>query len=396
MARSTRPMHVARLTTSGRVYLLLMLCMLAAAFVQKVNLLILLVGMLTAPMPLAFLLSHWNLLGLEVRRRLPDEVFAREAFVLGYEIRSTHRWSASLGIEIEDESAKGLSIEPAVVPLPPIAPGEAARVEVSGLAERRGRYELGRLRLRSAFPFGFFVREISVESDDAVVAFPRRGVLSMAWPAAARSGRSIARERRGGGQPGREDYHHLREFRVGEDPRRIHWRASAKRGKLIAKEHEPAGAEETLLVVDPWVGRERDSAEELELLLSLAASLASELATQRDGRLAFAVADRSPFLVAGTASRTLVDRFLFELATLQGSRTTDLSIGLREAACLVQPGARVYLLSNRPREEAEAALAQRRTLGTSSHVLLSALDAEGLLAFSPPSELDPQRKREAV
>jgi hypothetical protein len=43
----------------------------------------------------------------------------------------------------------------------------------------------------------------------------------------------------------------IREYRVGDSLRRIHWRSTARRGQLVVREYEPPGVQTLMVVVDP-------------------------------------------------------------------------------------------------------------------------------------------------
>jgi uncharacterized protein (DUF58 family) len=69
----------------------------------------------------------------------------------------------------------------------------------------------------------------------------------------------------------------VRDYQEGDSPRRIHWTATARTGRLVVKQYQPAIARETLICLDMGfrsyeVRRRHDS---IELAVVVAASLAS-------------------------------------------------------------------------------------------------------------------------
>lgn len=100
----------------------------------------------------------------------------------------------------------------------------------------RGRYRVGPLTVRLADPFGMveLVRSFSLTDTltvtPAIVALPS-GRLAGAW---AGGGDSLARTVSTAG----EDDIAPREYRHGDDLRRVHWRSTARRGELMVRREE--------------------------------------------------------------------------------------------------------------------------------------------------------------
>ena len=78
--------------------------------------------------------------------------------------------------------------------------------------------------------------------------------------------------------PGRRgNSHALREYRVGDDPRDIHWRSAARRQRLMVREHEVEAVPQVTLFIDNSLPAElhRDEAaqQQIERVISWGASL---------------------------------------------------------------------------------------------------------------------------
>src|SRR4051812_669257 len=113
--------------------------------------------------------------------------------------------------------------------------------------DRRGRHLLGPLRLRLVDPFGLVERS-AVGTDTAVLlVVPRVRPLGAEGPAGGHGG---------GGEGSRrtiavhgEDDVSTREYRHGDDLRKVHWRATARTGELMVRlEERPWRAQATLLL----------------------------------------------------------------------------------------------------------------------------------------------------
>ncbi len=113
--------------------------------------------------------------------------------------------------------------------------------------ERRGRHALGPLRLRLVDPFGLVERSAIGTDSATLLVVPRVRPLGTDGPAGGHGG---------GGEGSRrtiavhgEDDVSTREYRHGDDLRKVHWRATARTGELMVRlEERPWRAQATLLL----------------------------------------------------------------------------------------------------------------------------------------------------
>jgi len=126
-----------------------------------------------------------------------------------------------------------------------LGPGETVSVTYETRADRRGVYEKARMAVRSGGVFGSVQIERPWNIDSPVTVFPRIFPLE-SFPVnpgpTVLPAESFEWSRKGMGQ----DYYGVREYIRGDSLRHIHWRSSAKSGRLIVKEyqqefHPPAG-----------------------------------------------------------------------------------------------------------------------------------------------------------
>ena len=222
--------------------------------------------------------------------------------------------------------------------------GTVLRYRVHGA--RRGRYVLGPLRLRLVDPFGLVVRSLSGTDTVPLVVVPRVRPLGPGGPSGGQGGggegvrRSIAVQG--------EDDASTREYRHGDDLRKVHWRSTARTGELMVRlEERPWRAQATLLLdtrtrahlVAPRgtgpllpTGAPGDDAppqDTLEWLIEAAASIGTLLA--RRGAAVRVVTDAGP-LSPATGRSLAPDDLLDQLAGIRASRLPGLDLGV-EAAC---------------------------------------------------------------
>ncbi len=114
-----------------------------------------------------------------------------------------------------------------------------ARVSVT--FQRRGWRRLRPVRVSSTYPLGIFAATRDTDAPAEVLVHPREGVPTPALLDRLR-GRSREAARTRAVAAGPDEFHGLREFRDGDDPRRIHWATSARRGAptFVLRREEPA------------------------------------------------------------------------------------------------------------------------------------------------------------
>jgi uncharacterized protein (DUF58 family) len=158
------------------------------------------------------------------------------------------------------------------------------------------------------------------------------------------------------------EIHGLRDYRPGDPPRRVHWKATARRNRLTVLEYEDAAPPRLLLIVDPWLPKAAKPADRdrLESLMSLAAGLCKEWRREAGARLALVIAGPNPVALDGPPGPALTERLLIALAVEPGGEPGDVAKALNELprATLAAP---VLVVSTRALSPVVAAAA--RTLG---------------------------------
>jgi uncharacterized protein (DUF58 family) len=120
-----------------------------------------------------------------------------------------------------------------------------AEVSVVGPV-RRGPVGVSGLSLEHGDPLGFFAHRSHEVDAELALVLPRFAALA-ARSHARELEASVAAPRAGSGT----EMFGVREYRIGDPLRRIHWRSSARHGELIVREFEPPGVQTLGIFCDP-------------------------------------------------------------------------------------------------------------------------------------------------
>jgi uncharacterized protein (DUF58 family) len=128
-----------------------------------------------------------------------------------------------------------------------VPPGDdAVVIDLPLDTSRRGAHPIGPLTLVRGDPWSMFRSVVASAPTGRLVVRPRT------WPVRPDVLRSlqVGDEDMRTSRRGDDDFHALRAYVVGDEPRNVHWRSSARTGQLVVKQRVAAAAQGTLFVVD--------------------------------------------------------------------------------------------------------------------------------------------------
>ena len=142
---------------------------------------------------------------------------------------------------------------------------------------RRGRYSLGPISLTVTDPFGLARRSWPAGAADEVTICPRVHELRPppGAPGRLRSASPFAVRFHAPAVDG-EEFLTLREYEVGDDLRRIHWRSTARTGELIVREDEAQWQPRAVVLLDTRPSAHDEAS--FEAAVEAAASVVARLA----------------------------------------------------------------------------------------------------------------------
>lgn len=262
-----------------------------------------------------------------------------------------------------------------------IGPGQHRTVTYPIRSDARGRYTIGPLRLRLADPFGLVELTRSFTTVDTLTVVPTVHPLPAvrlggAWESGGESvSRSVAI--RG------DDDAATREYNTGDDLRKVHWRSTARVGKLmVRREERPWQSRSTLLLDTRAEGhRGEGPGSSFEWAVSAYASIGVHAA--RRGYALRLLTDTGA--LAGGAEINDEGLLLDQLAEVSTSRTHGLDGALGPLRGSEGLGTLIAVLGLLDADQA-ALLASTRAPSEVSVAVL--VDANGWLGLSPRAQAE--------
>ena len=264
------------------------------------------------------------------------------------------------------------------------------------LCRQRGYYEFGPMTLEVGDPLGIERRSGGAAAVDRLIVYPRVLPLEQL------------------GLPTRSPLPHLpartwlfedptrltgvRDYRSGDTPRKIHWKATARTGRLLVKTFQPGIARETLVCLDFERGSYQRGRREraVELAVVAAASIASHIILRERLPAGLLVVGQDPlaartsrFFLPPRPQRGHLMELLEVLARITPARTLPFPELLRGAAADLPWGASLVVISGRNSMDLQQALAHlgRGGFAVSLFLVRPPEEEEGKV----PSGVHPQR-----
>lgn len=193
-----------------------------------------LMAMIGGALSIAAAVSCWrHASALRISAPPPVTAFAGERFVLDVPVANLAGRAAAFDVIVSVAGGEpGASRVGAFLTRLPA--GDETRVDVVHPTLHRGVHAQGALELASSFPLGLFTCRLRFALPHDVLALPRLGTLRRI----DRPGERI-RGDSGHGGAGRGDEQEvwgIRAWRDGEGLRSVHWKLSARRGRLLVRE----------------------------------------------------------------------------------------------------------------------------------------------------------------
>jgi uncharacterized protein (DUF58 family) len=265
----------------------------------------------------------WRIAGVG-GRQIDATREAPPAFSLGRPVPVRYRWTSrapfALRVRVREAFPRELAAPGGDERRVVLPPGIEVVEEVPVSPVRRGRAEEGRLHLRLLSPFGLAWRQLRIELPWKTIVYPSLAAASLrALPTQAQRRREAglrAVRRLGEGRI----FESLREWVPGDDTRTIDWKATAKRGKTMARQYEDERRQQVLMVIDAgrMLTAEVDGRARLESVVDAALQLAHAAVEHDDNIGVMVFADEVQRFVPPARGRRALRGVLDALATVEG------------------------------------------------------------------------------
>lgn len=247
-----------------------------------------------------FFTSWWwsrrNVQGLELLVEVPEELYAGSPAEIVYRLRRTRGGATSDLLLVLDGSRAGTLVRRldarsgadrggrgvlralrSRIRAQEARPRRAAGREATGRQDilflQRGLHSVGKARALSIFPLGMFRWQVTFTGSRSVIVFPELFLGVRVHSGSSPKGWQLTGSRVGDS----EDLHSLRAFQSGDDPRRIHWKQSARSDQLVFQQRSEDEVRRVSLLVDSYVPRLSDAVRSrFERLVSEAATACVE------------------------------------------------------------------------------------------------------------------------
>lgn len=335
---ASKPGHAGRkerlsVTREGFGYIGMWIILVAVGLYHQLNLVMLVAGMAAGPFLASWILSANMIRKLKPRRRTPPFVFAGDPLAIEYTVENARRGDAS-AIVIRDRldpvdstipGAASIAIELFFARIP----GRSAEwLRFSSTPPARGKYRLKSMELLTRRPFGLIERRVRLADPGELVVYPSVGRLKRRWRLLQKESTQTRRGPRHDRSNQQQEYHGLRDYRPDDSPRWVHWRTSARLGRLMVKEFEQQHDQDLVLLLDPWLPKSHvggEHREAVETLIRFAATVCLETCRSQGRRIVLGWTGAAAGMKQGPASVKLLHGLLERLATLRGSSLGQLS-----------------------------------------------------------------------
>lgn len=343
-----------RLLREGLYYLVVLGFIIGGAVLRQVNLLLIIAGLMAAPLLIDWRFAMAALRGFTMRRRAPDRVEAGVPFTVDLLARKRSARFDSWAVVLRDRIEHSGSTETTIVDVLASRVGATwSRATYRCTLHERGRYRFGPLSASNRFPLGLVEATQEFQKHETLLVVPKLGVLTASWKRAIEDESIGARrsQKRRSGASG--EFYGLREWRSGDTRRWIHWRTSARIGKLAVRQFEQQRNLDLAIVLD--LHNTGQSIEiknsRVERAVSFVATIAHDWRGKAGSRFTLALSGDESTYMSGHASSQYVGDILEQLALVRPGDATDTSQLLGRCMELSAGDARIVVISTRDRPD---------------------------------------------
>jgi uncharacterized protein (DUF58 family) len=378
--------HRMVIPVEGIVYLVIMFSLFTGAMLTKSNMLLLVFALMAGP----FVINGWMTFGMlqsaGVTRNAPRRAMAGELFGVELVLANSRRLLSIWVMSVRDSIHHRREDLSATVLFARVGPRMSQTGHYQLRLTRRGRYKLGPVQTFSRFPLGLVERSRLFAIADEILIYPRIGHLGAAFRRRWQGATELVARPQSHAGVFHDEFHRLREFRTGDNPRDIHWRTSARRGQLILREYQQNRDFNLAVVLDLWQpdAAKGTESELVERALSFAATVIIEHGRMcRDALLSLSVSGATTFRWQGQGTSASLEALLDGLAVIEAGPAGETKSLVDEVIQGSPVSTQIVLLTTRPNKGPDADLIDVRNPRVDC-VWLAEIDLDQALIFDDP------------
>lgn len=346
------------LPREGMFYLLIMIVAFVASLLGRSNMLMLVFSIMAGP----FILNGWITFTLlkrnKIVRTLPRRAMAGEVVSIEVTLRNRKYWFSSWLMVVRDRLSKSHNgksdqtnvLEPAVL-FASVRPRQDRTACYQLRLTERGKYTFGPIEISTRFPLGLVERGFVTDVRGELLVHPRVGRLSQSWYSDARMAtESVQRQHTRHGMFD-DEFHHLRNYRSGDNPRDIHWRTSARVQDLMVRKYEQSRDQGLIVLLDLWLPNRptADDEDRVELAISFAATIGVDHLRQTRGVHQYLfVSGRDLASWKAEAGTGAIESLLDVLAVVEAGSSNHVREIIAQAGQVATSMMRAILITTRP------------------------------------------------
>ncbi len=367
-------------TREGKCFIALVLVMWLVALTANVNLVFLILGLMISAIAISAVLSEISLWKLGLHWTLPGYAFAGQSFPVSVTLKNDKRLLPSISLSVEEGRERG-----AASPVPQgrsfvlmVPPGSQTSTHRRIRTYQRGVFQLNQVRVSTRFPFGFFEKSSTYESPHSIIIYPRLGYINQRVISKQTTYHQESGEHRLP-RMGVDHFYGLREYHLGDNPKHIHWKSSARLNKPLVKEFEREEQRKVVLLVDSLL-EDASQVDVFERALSFTATLTRNLAKE-DYLVSLALASPRAQLLDAGAGPVRLNNIYRALALAEASSTPVVPELVNMVSAEVGRGLWLMVVLLDAKHFTHAARSQIRKLGNRLDVFDMSADADRLFTL---------------
>jgi len=292
--------------------------------------------------------------GARINRRLPANLMAGEKIAVNLDYKNRNRIRSAWAMSVKDNISHQSESLQAQVLFAHVPPRKSTTGHYELRPMRRGLYTFGPIEVTTKAPFGLIERGHIYDSREELIVFPHIGKLTSNWKHERAMAADLVQQRQTRKGVFDDEYHAMREYRPGDNPRAIHWRTSARRNEIMIREFHQSRDADLMVMLDLWVPENPSESdlENVEQAVSFGAAISLEqMQASRDSNLSLQINGKKLTSWWGRSSPIGIEEMLEVFAKVQPG--TEMSqIDWIEAAHQYRTASTsIVLITTRPPEE---------------------------------------------